>query len=363
MKIVTACWIEKSLAEFEYNNGLIYWAEYLKNCLYKNEVFVLVVDGFDRIPKHYIERLLGLNVSLVDASHMLKKYNGELNELIRLTNKYEARCFLRWLLFEDFFGGEKYVHIDMDLYPNRYVNIFKVLDGGLGAIDGCPAINIVSDDDWSKVYRDLLDRYLLSPDKISDYVGFKGNPYRKTVGSDQDLIHAAQASKKLPWFFDRSKIGESFYYSMNPLSVKKIENNPCLYERIDGDDFFDGKRVMFWHLQRDFVNYLGVCYLLEEMNRSNGGDFKVGQIDKRLDPNWGTFLVERLRAESQREIGKCQTFLEIESLMGRPFGSIFKAFSRDFIAKKFIGEGGFRWVFSDRCWYKSGDFLGFGKNF
>jgi hypothetical protein len=139
---------------------------------------------------------------------------------------------------------------------------------------GCPALTAISDPAWFSQYEDQLTTFAKDIDRYSanawtETVGWEvslrdkwaGGRHREIISHDQDflrhLIHTDKIIQDKP-----SKILEklrAYILFENPLYMHDYENRleNANYSRNMDVEFINRRRVLLWHMQNDFVRYLG----------------------------------------------------------------------------------------------------------
>src|SRR5262249_25301653 len=138
---------------------------------------------------------------------------------------------------------------------------------------GCPALTAISDQNWFEQYQKQLN--LFADDvrgyselawterkgwETSEREKWAGQRFRRIISSDQDLLSHLIHTDRIVQHRPSEILNElkSHIVFENPLYLHAYENNlhRAKYERISGVDHIDGRRVLIWHMQSDFKNYL-----------------------------------------------------------------------------------------------------------
>lgn len=274
MRNVICVW-NNGKGEFEQNIPLEYIALRYEKLGYATEFDVVVLSGFDNFSSGYKESLSRSKFRLIDCGGLYKEAEFRNPNLARFGD-YELKCFLRWIVLHEFYQSEPLIHYDGDVVCNENPDrIADLLTGRTFVLQGCPAFTCIGDpDSWYGAYRTALDEFTADIEAYSSAAWYEregweqsenekwaGQRFRKTISSDQDflshLIHTGQMIQDSP----QSVIDRLPQHMMfeNPLFINgycpwNYEN--CTYSRVDNIDYINGLRVLFWHMQSDFVNYL-----------------------------------------------------------------------------------------------------------
>jgi len=211
-----------------------------KNLGFENNIDLLFLSGYQGLSKQYRESLKSYGYILHDASKIYEELDKKYSKL-NCFSQYDKKCFLRWLVIEEYFSGERAIHYDGDIVFNEDPEIIekKVL-GKTFVLQGCPAFTVISDNSWFKDYRKYLDEF----DNISKFV------------NDQGFIVQLINKKLLPQNSFENVLRDYAVFE-NPLWPRRGNNlDVYSYERISGIDYFNDKKVLFWHMQNNFNFYL-----------------------------------------------------------------------------------------------------------
>lgn len=353
MKSVICVWCNKNSQAFEKQIPLEFLG-YRNNALsFSNQIEILFLDGFDRIDEQYKNSLKQLGYNIHDCSNIFRLLDNKYKTLERFGD-YEKKCFLRWLVIHEYFCGEAIVHYDGDIVFNENPLILQnKMQKKTFVLQGCPAVTCVSDQDWFNQYQTQLELFVNDIEEYSKQAWreregwelsqenkWAGSRFRKIISSDQDLfshlIHTDRLIQNKP--HEIMNFMSNYILFENPLYIHVYNywntKLPFKYERISNIDFINEKRVAYWHMQSNFVKYLG-----EYINLKN--ILKIRNINLTNDLYELGLSKKRYLYKFKRKI--MEKFL--------------KKYSRLDIYNFFFKEKDFSSVFNSRIWWKKGIFM------
>lgn len=271
---VIVAWVTKNAKDFEQHIPLLWLGERNRRIGSANKSHVLFLEGMHSLNEDYKQKLYSIGYELIDGSTSYGDYSSRFPELNRF-GEYEKKCFLRWLIIKDVFGRIPLIHYDGDIVFNESPEeIASQLRSLTFVLQGCPAVVSISKGDWLEQYENNFLIFVKDIDtysemawherngwEISNNKKWAGCRFRKVISSDQDLISHLIHTDKLPqdspnlvtantnlMLFNDPLYFFGYYQEMLPLK----------YERVDGVDYFNNKRIAFWHMQSDFIRYLTI---------------------------------------------------------------------------------------------------------
>ena len=242
----------------------------------RNDLHILFLDGYEKLDHNYTGDLKELGYTLIDCNKVYKAYEKEHPQLNRYRD-FEKKCFLRWLVIADIFGHEPIMHYDADIVFNEIPeNIEKQLGGLTFVLQGCPAFVSTGKSDWLAQYKKNLITFVKDisaysaaawkerPGWEKSYLDkWSGSRFKNIISHDQDfishLIHTDQLPQESPSVI-RKKTDLILFENLLEFHDFYPDLLPVEYKRIDGVDYFNDRKVAFWHMQTD-VNYYLKCIL------------------------------------------------------------------------------------------------------
>jgi hypothetical protein len=280
MENVTVGWIKNSGWKSEHHVPTLWIGKRNLALGSKNNIDVVILDGYEKLEPDYIRNLEQIGYNLVDGSSHYRKIAKQYQSLNRF-GIYEKYCFLRWLVLQDIYSNSPIIHYDGDIVFNETPeNLENKLGKFTFVLQGCPAFVSIKDPVWLEDYKKNLDIFVRNIDEYSatawkERAGWEkshkekwaGYRTRKIISSDQDfishLIHTDRIIQDNP-----IKIREDnpdLILFQNPLYffTHNFDLAPFTYHRENLTDYFNDRKVAFWHLQGNFVAYLRIAFILK----------------------------------------------------------------------------------------------------
>lgn len=351
MRLISSCWVadprtfEDSVALLSAGRAL----RFDEKC----PLEVLVLSGLDLLDSRYISELNECNIRLIDAVAATNDATRRYRHMMDHINDYEFLCFVRWLAIDQVLAAEDYVHIDADLHIQIASSDFVSLFQGLNGTFGSPCLVAESGRQWFQRYIHFFNLMLHDRDRLLAMLGStEVSLIRSDVVSDQDLINSLEKIDKMPSLtktFDLNK----WSVFVNPLwpYIHK-PNRPVKFRKLEGKDAFDTKPILFWHLQNDFVTFMGRYFLLIDILSSLGEHEQIAQIKTlpipylQLDSSIANIILRALDG----------VYRVRRSNSSVPCHSRYDPLSRLSVTQRFIHSCRGREVFSERLWWEKNVF-------
>jgi hypothetical protein len=276
---VIMAWANKGETEFESNVPLLWCAKRNRKLGSKNEIHILFLEGYEHLSAQYRAALSNGGYILHDVSCLYDQYQKKYFSLSQFGD-YEKKCFLRWPIIRDYFANMSIIHYDGDIVFNETPeNIAQLLLGSTFVLQGCPALTVINKVDWYQSYENALRDYsknvysysknapiLNDNSEMSIKNKWAGARHRKVISSDQDLISHLICIDAIPQDMPdtiQRKVGGLLLFE-NPLYIGVFLKSllPLKYSRVGMVDYINDKKVAFWHMQNNFVEYLHKAYVL-----------------------------------------------------------------------------------------------------
>jgi hypothetical protein len=281
--------------------------------------------------------------------------------------------FLRWLVIDALFPGERVLCYDGDILHNAPLERLGEALAGTTRTATSTAFAAIADPRWFRVWERAL------VDLDGDVEGFFA-PWRarlEAAGCDYRWSPEEFFAKVLIERGDlpQDPLPESFRYWLvpQPHLLPRLFNfvripggpesipTPMRYERIDGEDMINGRAVAFWHLQKPFLSQLGACAYLRRRPHlwlgrvfpfSFYGSAPTEQQVRRIDPYHeaggfplgGWWQTRRARALLEAER---RAWTESGSRPANPFAP-------SAVYREYFLEGDLAPVFNARAWPRPG---------
>lgn len=345
MRNVIVAWTGVDGYSFEQQVPLKFMGVMNRRLGFENKFDVLFLEGYPLLGKTYKDQLKELGFQLHDCSVLYDRLPARYN-ILRSFGDFEFKCFVRWLILEEYFSGERIIHYDGDVLFNIDPEKFaRRVSGNTFVLQGCPAVTVISQREWLGKYREHLDRL------VSDVKGYSedawrkrdgwenslrtkwaGSRFRRVISSDQDLlshlIHTDQILQDSPQSILSAMV--DYILFENPLCVHETnDDGPFVYRRHRGIDYFNDRAVAFWHMQSDWLFYLS-----KFMNR-----FRYFPVFQSRRLQYDVYDFEDVMNRIVRKMSR-----------GR-------SVSRLAVYEFFFNQYDFSGLLTDKVWWKSGIFV------
>lgn len=341
MKNVIVAWCNNNSVSFENIVPLQLSGRRNQQLGFKEKLNIVFLEGYELLDEKYKDSLNELGYEFHNTEKIYKELNNKYKDLSRFGD-YEKKCFLRWLVISEYFKGENIIHYDGDIIFNEDpYSLQEKVEGMTFVLYGCPALTVISDNNWYSTYKYNLDSFVSN---IVDYSAkaWKSNlgkqeakkigsgiRTREIISSDQDLLrHLIQTKSIYQEQLENIvfKLNDYVVFE-NPLYLDSYYNSsfPIKYERTRGIDYLNGKKVLFWHMQSDCISYLTKFMILKEY---------LTKIP----------VAQRLNLKPNK----------VESYLLKIFKKVkgINKLSRLEVCKFFFEETDFREVLNDKIWWK-----------
>lgn len=370
MKLVISVWNNFDTTEsFEAQVQLKFLAHRARFVGINDELHVLFLKGISGLDKNYIDQLDDLGVRLYDCQNILSDYEELYSRLVcayRNWGGIKHYGLFRFLIIPKIFPGEDIIFFDADILPNCNISDFLPYKENTFILAHSTCFGHITDDSWWETVRYHIDMLGRKPekyvkkftdcDKVDDFL----NP-AKVGGSDQAIIGNMARKKiirddEIPFFSSNTNI--VLFPNWLHLGLAK---KPWVYERHDGIDYLDGKKVAVSHMSNDFCSYLSFWYWIHRvMQYPDFGRLPAPYFGLQKDASAGVSDVRGLFSDAHklvlyRFIGKFfksklkKTNYLVESLNENPY-------TRGGIARYFYSQSDFSPVFDNSSWWDQGTF-------
>ena len=269
-------------------------------CSLSEPYYVLISEGFAKIPADFIARRRAERIEVLDVADTVRSLVRDFPYLAALPDNPVYRVtLLRHLILERFFGGEAALSVDADvLWRTDPYRLFGHWDGGYFALGGSGFLTYAAAPEWFDAYRMGLESTLTGGALTADFeqakFGIKG------VQHDQHLINHLEAKGLVRNEWDACHASPEFQdlcLMSTPLHPKQGFREPparLTFRREGGQDYFNEALVPFWHMQTSFCMACSFHYLLERMLAEQGGRPPFPRPKKGQD-NLKAMLARQLR--------------------------------------------------------------------
>jgi lipopolysaccharide biosynthesis glycosyltransferase len=200
VRSVIVAWCKSNSTKFEEHVPLKFVGTRNFKLGFKTEIDILFLEGYKLIDYHYKEALRELGYRLHDTANIFSELERNY-EALNQFGDYEKKCFLRWLVIKKYFPGDRIIHFDGDIVFNESPHILaEILNGKTFILQGCPALTVITDQNWFTQYEENLkllvnditgyseqawETRIKEKDAQKTWTGIRD---RKIISSDQDLF-------------------------------------------------------------------------------------------------------------------------------------------------------------------------------
>ena len=312
--------------------------------------YVLIAEGFERIPPAFVAKWKERRIHVEDCSDTVRSLVADYPYLEALPDNPTYRVtLLRHLILERRFGGEAVMSVDVDvIWRTDPYRLFSGWTGGYFALAGSGFLTYASKPEWFEAYRLGLESALTGGALTADFEQKKFGI--KAVQHDQHLLTHLEAKGLIrnDWDACRSSPALADLCLMhNPLYPKQAFLAPperLNFSKADGQERFNGAPVAFWHMQTSFCLLCSFHFLCEPLIAEFGGRLPFPRPKAGRD-NLKTMLCHSLRRMVLEDRIEDERLKGLKALMHRR--GVYKAF----FTGKFPAV-----LFSDRVWWQEGVF-------
>ena len=262
--------------------------------------YVLVAEGFEKVPPVAVERWKASKILIQDCSKTLAELTAESPHFAALPENPTYRVtLLRHLILERYFGGEPVLSVDADIVwrmdPYR---LFGSWRGGDFALGGSGFLVHAASREWFDAYRLGLESTLTGGALTSDFREEKFGNDR--IAHDQHLIRHLTVKGLMQDDWDacrRSPELAGLALMHNPLYPKDGLVDPpgrLVFERTGDGEAFSGARVAFWHMQTSFTMLCSFFFISQPLIEQHGGRLPFPRPKAGRD-NLKAAMLHRLR--------------------------------------------------------------------
>ena len=355
MKVVSSAWINTDYNDLKRDHCIE--THLISNkATAKNPHSIFILDGFEKIDNRFKDILKEKFIYLIDASKLTEEcekiYKEKIyNNVLCSVNKYELYCFLRWIIINNLLGGERFLHIDLDLFFQENYDVISVLFNEETGTYGSPCLTSVGNKVWIETYQNALNTICENRDSFEADIKYQGSGFRKNIGSDQDLVQALENYGLLNMLDPKKKKFESYSIFANPVYpyIWKPEK-PISFSFENGCDYFDKKKVLFWHFQNnasDYFSRFALYYHFAPQWIRDLGEIKFCVPFGHIENNGENFAFEILKNIAKNWYNGSE----------KQMNDIQSVFQRSWITNEFINKKQFRNAFSGKLWWEEGIFV------
>ena len=348
MQFATAAWIV-DFESFERSVGLSWQA---RRGFYTavQPLHVLVLAGFEHLQPDYILQLRLGGVIITNMTMLVSRMESKYRQCLEFVNDYEFYCFIRWHIFDAFFDGQPFLHVDSDLFfalPMQ--DVARIFAGQTGTF-GSPCLAAIANREWLECYKHHFAAFAADRSSFeSAYQQHIPQDLRAYIGSDQDFVSVLERAGLLANQLPQSSIAQDYAVFINPLFPYLARpETPRLLESSQTGDWISGQPVLFWHIQNDFSTYVSRYFFLKDMvwDGSPRADAEQ-QVDMQI-PSPYSKLAPHPASEA---------FIAIDRYFRHYQPSDYNPFLRSYVYQRFLIQREGRELFCNRFWWEPGIWL------
>jgi hypothetical protein len=312
--------------------------------------YILVSEGFEKVPAEFIGHWRERNILIEDAAAVQASLFEDHPWLEGLPDNATYRVtFLRHLILQRRFEGEAVLSVDADVVwrmdPYR---LFADWTGGYFAAGDSGFLVHASSPEWFEAYRTGLESALTGGALTADFSQPKFGINK--VLHDQHLLQHLQA-KGLMWnAWEAARASPALgglALMANPLHPKQGLADPpprLSFQQDEDGEWMSGGQVAFWHMQSSFVALCSFKLLTEALTFEHGGRLPFPRPKAGRD-NLKAALLQQMRELIVSGRLTDDRFARLRPQMFRR--GVYKAFFAGDLARE---------LFTDALWWETGVF-------
>ncbi len=269
MPCAMVLYFDRPFEEVEPDLALFAAAEVrMRSAAPREDIQVLVIRGFERIPDAARGRLAELRYRVIDAAPALEAVRRRFafaNEArVWRGEAFHEMCFLRWLVLETVFPGAPVLAMDADVVwrAEPYEMLQAWSAGGSTLCHSSPCFAFIKDAAWYEAYRSGLRRLAEDPGFGADFAKDHFTGLYHDQALLQFLIGAGEIENDVSSLVGHG-LSARWFMGANPLNIAPAKGEaPFAFAQSATEDRIGGKPVAYWHMQQRFARYLwGVRFL------------------------------------------------------------------------------------------------------
>jgi hypothetical protein len=356
MRFVISVWNEfASDVEFENTIPLEFNGRRLAQLGERNPIDLLVLEGYERFSDGYLGRLRELGYTVHDGRVLAKEHVLRIPVFVKKYRQWggiKHFGLLRFLVIPRLFPGEDIISLDGDM----------VFNAGFGAaIGGSPYFlerstclgSIPASSGFFEIFEHHLLRAHADPDGYARNVMHLSSADdfldpNRFLGTDQAFLRHLHNSGIIDFRHDHL-LGENLIAFSTWLNIHQLGLGPYVYERKNGVDYVNDRKVLISHLSHDTWVYFWQPMMLSKLfGRENLAAF--AHIPHPY-PHVGQ-AAQNNRAFKHFLVGMHETFRRHSAAI--PVG--LNHFSRGAVIRHYDVESDLSEILNDGLWHTPGVF-------
>lgn len=254
-------------------------AEHLRKHQHRStqKLNLVFVGQVDLIPAETLQ-YLGNSFLIHDAT---KEYNELTKEFANIVGFFGGPYtiftfgFLRWLLVDRVFNGEKVLCYDGDIIHNVAPDELARAFHGITRTATSTCFASISDLDWFRAWRQNLQYFNRDPASFykrylptlqygfDQFISSPEEYFAKFLIEAHELPHQDIPPSFPYWIVPQPQILPRLFNFVRSQGVEEIPT-PMTYRRNNGIDYINEKPIAFWHLQKPFMSQLSALAILAD---------------------------------------------------------------------------------------------------
>ncbi|BBK38028.1 hypothetical protein STAQ_31060 [Allostella sp. ATCC 35155] len=283
-------------------------------------------------------------------------------------------ALLRWTLIARLFPGEPLLCYDGDILHNVPLRDLERAFAGLTTTATSTCFAAISDPRWFSAWEEAVLALEDDPGRFDRLMqgALSGTGASPQLSAEEFLAKVliedgTLRQDPLPadfpyWIVPNPHALPRLYCYVRPRGAPERIDMPMRYERRRGIDHVGGRPVAFWHMQKPFLNQLGVLSTLEAADPAHHpgrvpvlsfyGRFPYDALVRAVDPYHDEFPMP-LPAPRLRPLARTMIAAELRHWEdGTPVDR--NPFSAAAIYRRYFEEGDLGLLFNDRTWPEPG---------
>ena len=360
MEFVVNVWHELSSDEaFERTIPLALNGRRIARLGWSNPIHAVFLRGLDRLSARYLGELRDLGYRIHDASRLVAELMPRVDvfaERWKAWGGIKHYGLLRFLVMPRLFPGTSLITFDGDMIVNApFADMAAPLGDQLYFLGGSSCFgSIPAGSDFFAVFEQHVAAIRRDPEAYARDVAKLGSAeefFNPLVlhGTDQGVIlHLIRQRLIQPTGGHDALQRAGLVGFPNILTVDGFGWGKLRYERRDGIDYLNGRKILIWHMSHDVCAYLGQFVFLRDWLGEEGvglfgrlplraAHYKVAPEDKELSDFFAR-LTELTRKHRL-----------VDRVERAPF-------SRARVCRTFFDESDFGFALRDQVWHTAGVF-------
>jgi hypothetical protein len=283
----TAVWCTTNESDFKKSIPLEFLGESILRYNSSFKINLVFLEGLHILSENYLKTLEKIGFNIIDYVKPFIEIKKIYKNICNFFSKYEAYCFLRWVVFEEISKSNlSFIHIDSDCILHTALDdIYEFCRNKTFMLQGGPALLSINDKRWFSIFQEELNEFdkniiryshkaflIKSEININDIVLCNASHYRNPIGSDQDFLEYLISSERIIQNEADVIYSGPFFFIQNPLSIRdwiKFQSWDNFFQ--SGENYrieIGGKIVPFIHFQNTFTHFSFIYFIVNKIIRN-----------------------------------------------------------------------------------------------